>query len=79
MSVFMKQHIYANNMAADIFRCIFLNKDNRIPIQISIKLIAKSPINYKPVFVQVMAWRRTGDKTFHQPIPAQFTDAYMRH
>ena len=38
-----------------------------------------SPIDNKPTLVQIMAWRRTGDKPLHEPIMAQFADAYMRH
>ena len=30
-------------------------------------------------FVQVMAWRRTGDKPLHKPMMAEFNDEYMRH
>ena len=26
-----------------------------------------------------MVWRGTGDKPLPEPMPAQFTDAYMRH
>ena len=38
--------------------------------------IHKSPINNKPVLVQIMAWRRSGDKPLSEPMMAQFTDAY---
>ena len=39
----------------------------------------KGPINNMPVLVQIMAWRRTGDKPLSEPMMAQFNDAYMRH
>ena len=29
----------------DIFKCIFLNENDRIPIQISLKFVPKGPIN----------------------------------
>ena len=50
---------------ADIFKCIFLNENDRIPIQISLKSIPKSTIGNKAALVQVMAWHQTGDK----PLP----------
>ena len=64
---------------ADIFKCIFLNGNDRIQIQISLKLVLRSPIDNKPALGQVMAWRRTGDKTLPEQMMAQFTDAYMPH
>ena len=29
--------------------------------------------------IQVMAWRRIGDKPLPDPMMTQFTDAYMQH
>ena len=46
----------------DIFRCIFLNKNIQISIKISPKFVAKSLINNIAALVQIMAWRRPGDK-----------------
>ena len=53
-------------MADNILKCILL-KNDKIPIQISLKLVPGSPIDNKSAFAQVMAWRRTGDK----PLPEQ--------
>ena len=36
-------------------------------------------IDNKSTLVQVMAWRRTGDKLLPEPMLTQFTDAYMSH
>ena len=47
--------------ADDIFKCIFLNENVRIPIKISLKFVPKGPINNMPSLVQIMAWRRPGD------------------
>ena len=55
---------------------IFLNEYVLISIKISLKFIPKGPINTIPALVQMMAWRRQGDKPLSEPI---FTDAYMRH
>ena len=46
----------------DIFECIFLKENVWIPIKISLKFVPKSPINNIPALVQIMAWRRPGDK-----------------
>ena len=59
--------------------CIFLNENDKILIQISLKLVPRGPIDIKPALVQVMAWRRTGDKPLSEPTISQFTDAYMQH
>ena len=66
-------------LASDFFKCIFMNENDKITIQISLKFVPRSPIDNKPAFVQVMAWRRKGEKPLPEPMMAQFTDAYMRH
>ena len=52
-------------LADDIFKCIFWNENDIIPIQLGLKFVARSPIDNKPALVQVKAWRRIGDK----PLP----------
>ena len=69
----------ATTLADDIFKCIFLNENDRIPIRISVKFVPRCLIDNKLTLVQVMAWRRTGDKPLHEPMMTQFTDAYMWH
>ena len=49
-------------LADDIFKCIFLNENDRILIQISLKFVPRIPIDNKAVLVQVMAWCRAGTK-----------------
>ena len=66
-------------VADDIFKCIFLNENDRIPIKVSLKYVPRSPIDNKPTLVQVMAWCWPGDKPLPEPMLAQFPDAYMRH
>ena len=58
---------------------IFMNENVRIAIQISFKFVPKALIDNKSASVQVMAWRRTGDKPLPEPKLTQFADAYMRH
>ena len=60
-------------LADDISKCIF-NENDRIPIRISLKFI---PIDNKPALVQVIAWRRIGDKQLPEPTMTQFTGAYI--
>ena len=45
-----------------ISNCIFFNENNWIPIQISLKFAPMDQINYISALVQIMAWRRSGDK-----------------
>ena len=66
-------------LADDIFKCIFLNENDRIQIEISLKFVPWSPIDNKLALVQVMAWRRIGNKPLSEPVLTRFTDAYMRH
>ena len=62
-----------------IFKCILFNENVWILIKISLKFVPKGPINNIPTLVQIMTWRRTGDKPLSEPMMTQFTDAYMRH
>ena len=65
-------------------KCIFLNENVRISIQISHKFVAKAcegPINNKSALVHVMFWRQTGDKPLPEPMLTKFTTSniYMQH
>ena len=66
-------------LADENFKCIFLNENHRIPIRISLQFLPRSPIDNKPAYVQVKAWRRTGNKPLPEIMLIQLTDAYMRH
>ena len=50
-----------------------------ISIKISLKFVSKGLINNIPALVQIMAWRRPGDKPLSDLVMAYYTDAYMRH
>ena len=54
--------------ADDIFKWIFLNENVWIPIKISLKFVPKGPSNNIPALVQIMAWRRSGDKPSSEPM-----------
>ena len=51
-----------------IFRCIFLNEDIWIAINISLNFVPKGPIDNIPALVQIMAWHRSGDKPLSEPM-----------
>ena len=52
----------------DIFICIFLNENEWHSIKISPKFVPKVPINHITALVQIMAWRRPGDKPLSEPM-----------
>ena len=57
-----------SHFADDIFKCIFFNENVWILIKVSLKFVPKGPINNIPSLVQIMAWRRTGDKPLSEPM-----------
>ena len=52
----------------DTFMRIFLNENVRISIKISLKFVPAGPIDNIPALVQIMAWRRSGDKALSEPM-----------
>ena len=56
------------HFADDIFKCIFLNENVWIPIKISLKFVPQGPIHNISALVQIMAWRRSGDKPLSGPM-----------
>ena len=56
------------HFADDIFKSIFLNENARIALKISLKFVPDGPINNIPALVQIMAWRRLGDKPLSEPM-----------
>ena len=52
----------------DIFKWIFLNENVWISIEISLKFVPEGQINNIPALVQIMAWRRPGDKPLSEPM-----------
>ena len=56
------------HFADDTFKRTFLNKTFRISIKISLKFVPKGPIKNIPALVQIMAWRRSGDKPLSEPM-----------
>ena len=56
------------HFAEDTLKRIFKNEKSCILIRISLKFVPKRPIDKKTALVQVMAWRRTGDKPLPEPM-----------
>ena len=54
--------------ADDIFKGIFFNENARISLKISLKFVPKVRINNILALVQIMAWRRPGDKPLSEPM-----------
>ena len=55
----------------DISKCIFMNEKFCVLIRISLKFVPKNQekgCNNIPALVQIMAWRRSGDKLLSEPI-----------
>ena len=58
----------AATLADDTFKRKFVKENILISIQISLKFVAKGRINNMPALVQIMAWRRPGDKPLSEPM-----------
>ena len=75
--IWLLTHLPLDKMAAmladDIFKCISLNGTDRSRIQISLKLVPRSPIDNKPALFQEMAWRPTGTKPSPEPIMTELS------
>ena len=56
----------------------FFNENVWIAIKISLKFIPKGPINNILALVQVMAWRRPGNKQLSEPMLVCLL-THMRH
>ena len=56
------------HFADDIFKWIFENENEWISPRISLKFVPNVRINNIPALVQIMAWRRPGDKPLSEPM-----------
>ena len=59
---------YGYQFPDDIFKCLFLNENLWVSFEISLKFAPKGSINTVPALVQIMAWRRPGDKPLSEPM-----------
>ena len=58
------------HFADDVFKRIFINENVRISVKISLNFVPKDSINNIPALVQIMTWRRPGDKPLSEPMMA---------
>ena len=56
------------HFADNTFKWFFQNENVWISIEISLKFVPKGLINNNPSLVQIMAWRRPGDKPLSEPM-----------
>ena len=56
----------------NILKCIFLNDNLWISIKISLKFVSRGPINNIPTLIQIMAWRRPGEKSLSETMMVSF-------
>ena len=56
------------NFPDNIFEWIFLTENVWILIKISLTFVPQAPISNIPALVQIMAWRRPGDKPLSEPM-----------
>ena len=54
----MRTRQNGRHFTKDIFKNIFLNRNDRIPIRISLKFVPRILIDNIPALVRIMAWRR---------------------
>ena len=74
--VFIEEHAlntlrprqYGRRFADDVFKCIFSNENIWISLKILLKFVPKVPINNIPALIQILAWRRSGDKPLSEPM-----------
>ena len=58
----------SHHLTDDIFICIFMNEYIWISIKISLKYVPEGTVNNNQALVQIMAWRRPGDKLLSEPM-----------
>ena len=64
----LRQKQNGRHFADDIFKCIFLNENRWVSINISLKFVLKGRINNIPALVQIMAWRLVITKPLSEPM-----------
>ena len=60
------------HFADGTFKSILLNENVQILLKISLNCVTRGLINNIPSWVQIMAWRRTGDKPLSEPMMLSF-------
>ena len=69
---------WGRNEMDSILQNVFSSmKMYRFSINISRKFVPKGPISNIPALVQIMAWRRPGDKPLSEPVMTSLQTSYM--
>ena len=55
-------------LADDTLICKFVTENILISMTISLRFVPKGPINNIPALVEIMDWRRRGDKPLSEPM-----------
>ena len=66
------------HIADEIVKCIFFYENVRFSIEISPNFVCKGSFNNIPALVQIMAWRRSGERPLSEPMMVSLL-IYMRH
>ena len=61
-----RQH--GHHFPDEILKCIFVNENAWISIKFSLNIVPDGPIDNILTLVQIMAWRRLGDKPLSEPM-----------
>ena len=64
----LRQRQNGRHFPDDILKWVFLNENVWISINISLKIVPMGPIDNIPALVQIMVWRRPGDKPLSEPM-----------
>ena len=65
-----------NPISQTSFKCIYLNENLWISLKVSLNFAPKIRINIIPAWVQIMAWRRPGDKPLSEPVMVSLLTHY---
>ena len=81
LSIYLSNNAYHLRGFQNVYLLLFciLLYNVIISIKISLKFVPKVRINNIPTLVQIMAWRRPGDKPLSGPMMVFIADAYMCH
>ena len=77
MKICLLTHLPLDKMAIladDTFKCIFLNENDIILLQISLKFVPKGLIDNDSTLGEIKAMSRKSEKPLPEPMPTQFTD-----
>ena len=80
--LFCLAHLHLNKMATISQTTVskhFHEWQSFISIWISLRFVPKGPVDNKAALAQVMAWHRTGDEPFSEPMLTKFTYTYLWH